>query len=382
MTQIPINDVSDYAYSAPRRVIDTASSAHDLAAFGRETLERALALTTMASGSIWLYDQDSIICLAHCPARREAQPPRPNMAIRRVLETGQPDFDGARGAILPLSTESGNIGVLALRDAPVGPSHALLSAVGMWVAEAIERAQLTRQLEAQQRHSQLIKHQQDELIGIISHDLRNPMASIKGYADLLLRRSARIPDDPSRRGLEVISEQIIRMTGLLDQLLDISYISSERLRIDRRTDDLGRLVARVVTELRESTDRTNLELTGVEVAFPCAIDTARMRQAIRNVLANAVAYSPPESPIEVRLERIGEEAIIEIRDQGIGIPADEIERVFEPFFHASNATSRGSMGMGLFVAQQILMRHNGHIRCESAEGEGSIFYIALPLAAC
>jgi signal transduction histidine kinase len=205
------------------------------------------------------------------------------------------------------------------------------------------------------------------------------MASIKGYADLLLRRSARHPDDPNQRGLQVISEQVVRMTSLLDLLLEVSRISSERLRIDRRTDNLARVVSQAVTQMGETSDRLELRLMSDESVLSCVIDTARVCQAIGNVLDNAITYSPEDSQVEVCLERAGQEGIITIRDNGIGIPADEAERIFEPFFRAGNAAHRPGMGMGLFVAQQILLRHYGRIWFESGEGEGSAFYIALPI---
>jgi two-component system, LuxR family, sensor kinase FixL len=379
MTQLPIDETFDCALSALMQVMDTTNGALDLEALGRAALERALAVTTMASGSIWLRDQDGIACLACCPARPAAQPPQLDVAIRRVLETGRPEFHWAPGAIFPLVARGERIGALVLSGAPEERSRPLLGAIAGWLGSALDQARLVGQLEAQQRRLQAIKQQQDELLAIISHDLRNPMASIKGYADLLLRRSAHRPDDPNQRGLQVISEQVIRMTSLLDLLLDISRISSERLRIDRRMDDLTRVVLQVATQLGETSDRLELRLVGAEVALPCAIDTMRLCEAVGNILGNAITYSPEDSPVEVRLVRAGREGIITIRDHGIGIPADEAERIFEPFFRASNAASYPGMGLGLFVAQQILMRHDGRISFESAEGEGTTFYVALPL---
>ncbi|MFL5804714.1 MAG: ATP-binding protein [Roseiflexaceae bacterium] len=380
MTQLPIEKTSDCSLSALMQIMDTANGTSDLEALGRAALEQALAMTTMASGSIWLHDQGDIVCLARHPARSAARLPQPDAAIRRVLETGQPEFHRASGTILPLIARGERIGALVLSGALEEPSRPLLGVIACWIGGALDQARLAGQLEAQQRHLQAIKHQQDELLAIVSHDLRNPMASIKGYADLLLRRSARRSEDPNRRGLQIISEQIVRMTDLLDQLLDISRISSERLRIDRRADDLTRVVSRLVAELHEPSGQLDLRLVGAEIALPCLIDAARIRQAIGNVLGNAIAYSPGGSPVEVRLEHDGQEAIISIRDDGIGIPTDEARRVFEPFFRASNAANYRGMGMGLFVAQQILLRHDGRVWFESAQGEGATFYIALPLS--
>src|SRR5205823_657955 len=100
------------------------------------------------------------------------------------------------------------IGALALSGARVEPPRGLLETIAATLAAAIQQAQLAKQIAEQERRLRAIQRQQDEVIALIAHDLKNPMASIKGYADLLLRRSARNPDDPNRRGLQVISEQI------------------------------------------------------------------------------------------------------------------------------------------------------------------------------
>jgi signal transduction histidine kinase len=257
----------------------------------------------------------------------------------------------------------------------------LLEAIASAITSALQHAQLAEQVATQRQRLQTIQRQHDELIAIISHDLKNPMASIKGYADLLLRRSARNPDDPNRHGLQVISDQIVRMNKLLDKLLDLSRITAERLRIDRRPADVAYIVSQVVADLRATTERAELTLEGADTTCIGAFDVGRVRQTIENVIANAIAYSPAGSPVTVRLERTPHEAVISVADQGIGIPADECERIFEPFFRASNIASRSGMGMGLFVAKQILVRHEGRIWFQSAEGEGSTFYIALPVNA-
>jgi signal transduction histidine kinase len=378
MMQLPTQETFNYSLPTLMPAVAMVEGTSDLETLGQSVLEQAIAMTPIVSGSIWLGVQGNIVCLARYPSQPNVPPAQPSAAIRRVLATGQPEFRMASGAVLPLIARGETLGVLALGGAPEEPSRPLLDAIACWIASVLDRACLAGQLEAQQQRLQTIKYQQDELLAIVSHDLRNPMASIKGYADLLLRRSARSPDDPNRRGLQIISEQIVRMTDLLDQLLDISRISSERLRIDRRKDDLTRVVSRAVAELHKTSGR-DIRLEGADVALPCMIDAARIHQAIGNVLGNAITYSPEGSLVEVYLERSNQEAIVMIRDHGIGIPTDVAARVFEPFFRASNASHCQGMGMGLFVAQQLLLRHDSRIWFESAVGEGATFYIALPL---
>jgi signal transduction histidine kinase len=386
MTQKLPLDSPDQSLSALMRVMAAANVALGTRECAQAALEQALMAAAMSSGSVWLHDHDEPICLARYPDPPAAQLPQPEAAIERVLSTGRPEFSLAQGqpanqvaAILPLVARGEQIGAIALAGAHAAPSRLLLSAIAEAIAGALQQARMAEQIEAQGRDLQSIKRQQDQLISIIAHDLKNPMASIKGYADLLLRRSARNAEDPNRRGLQVISEQIVRMTALLDTLLDISRIASERLLVERRPADLAGITTPVVEDLREATGRQDLTLEAAEGAYAGLFDARRIRQAIENVLGNALAYSPVGGPITVRMRRDRDEAIIEIHDRGIGIPAAERERLFEPFFRASNAAARAGMGMGLFVAQQILARHDGRIWFDSAEGQGSTFSIALPI---
>ncbi|HEX5691695.1 MAG TPA: HAMP domain-containing sensor histidine kinase, partial [Roseiflexaceae bacterium] len=212
-------------------------------------------------------------------------------------------------------------------------------------------------------------------------DLKNPLASIKGYADLLLRRSARTPDDPNRRGLQVISEQVVRMGEMLDALLDVSRMANSRLTFDPRPNDLAEVVRALVETLQASGSELNIHLQGADESYPGVFDSLRVRQAIEQVVRNAIRFSPPDRPIELTLQRDGDAARLAVHDHGAGISAEHRPRIFEPFFRANTATGQAGMGLGLFIAQQILERHDGTIRCESEEGQGATFFLTLPLAA-
>jgi signal transduction histidine kinase len=386
MTQQLRFDTSDQSLAALLQVTAATHTAREPRSIAVATLDRIMKVTAMTSGSIWLCDSGEIICLTYQPAQPAA--PLPKSMVSRVIERGRAEYQpatnnprGQASAVVPLRMHGECIGALALAGSPDEPPHSLLDAIADALACALQQARLDEQLTTQGQRLRSMQRQHDELITIISHDLKNPMASIKGYADLLLRRSARNPEDPNRRGLQVISEQIVRMNGLLDKLLDLSRITDERLRLDRRPADLTQIVAYVLAELRATTGRPELIFEGTEDACIGAFDIGRIRQAIEQIISNAIIYSPEGSPIVVRLARAPEEVIISIADRGIGIPAAEHERIFEPFFRASNAANRSGMGMGLFVARQILTRHGGRIWFESAEGQGSTFSIALPINA-
>ena len=385
MSQQLRHEASEQSLAALLQVTAAMSATLELRQIAAVGLDRTIAVMAMMSGSIWLRDGVDLICLACQPTPLGQF--RPDPAVARVIESGQAEYGSARddrvgqtSAVVPLSARGERIGVLALAGATSEPPRGLLVAIADTLACALQQARLAEQVADQGKRLRLIQRQHDELIAIISHDLKNPMASIKGYADLLLRRSARNPEDPNRRGLQIISEQIVRMNRLLDKLLDLSRITAERVRFDRRPADLAQIVSHTIADLRATSGRRELTLERAEGTYSGAFDVMRIHQAIEQIVANALTYSPEDSPIIVRLERSGSEAIVSVIDRGIGIPADEHERIFEPFFRASNVASRSGIGLGLSVAQQILAQHDGRIWFESAQGQGSTFYIALPIS--
>lgn len=390
-------------------VMDAANSTLDLHELTQRVLERALLVTSMISGSIWLREGDQAVCLARYPldGQSSAEPERrllqPDTPLGRVLTTGKPEFtpppdeasnDVQRDAharpdtVLPLAARNELIGAFVFgtaTSAPVPPEErAVLSAIAAHVAIAIQHAQLYQQAERQSQQLKAIDQQKDEFISITSHELKNPMASIKGYADLMLRRSARTPNDPNRRALEIISQQVNRMTGLLDQLLDVSRIGTNRLQLARRPADLVAIVWRAVEEMRGTTEQHQLKLEVQDEPLIGDFDEARIGQMITNLLGNAIKYSPEGGPISVRLERNtrdgDQEALISITDHGIGIPVEDRAHLFERFFRASNVSaSFTGMGLGLFIARGLVVRHHGRIWVESEERLGTTFYVVLPL---
>lgn len=286
------------------------------------------------------------------------------------------------------------IGTASSDDPATSPDLTLAAADGPALAaacQALEHLAPTlgrlrgalRECDGEIERRNQLDRQKDEFISLMSHELKNPMASIKGYADLMRRRASKIPNDPNIKGLEVISQQVARMTALLDQLLDFSRISMNRLQLNCRRNDLGSLVDRAVDMVRLGTDvPIRLELIDLDLAAD--IDDARILQVLTGVVGNAVKFSPGGGEVLVRVERApecdGSQARIHVRDRGIGIPPGDLEKVFDQFYRASNAsTAAGGMGLGLFVAQDIIERHGGSITIESTLGRGTLVMIELPL---
>lgn len=266
------------------------------------------------------------------------------------------------------------VGWLPADAAPAELCGAVRAAVGAWAACGGDDPALLLQQAAS------IAQKKDEFISHIAHDLKNPMASIKGYADLMRRRSAKLEEDPNRKGLEIISTQVSRMTMLLDQLLDFSRISLDRMILDSRPIDLVALAQRLVEDLQATAKRHTLQLVAPPHPVVVLADETRIRHLLDALLQNAMQFSPQQGTILISVASDGGAAVVRVVDRGVGIPPADLPHIFEPFYRASNVEeSRPGAGVGLFVAQHVAQRHQGQIVVESVVGEGSTFTVCLPL---
>lgn len=227
----------------------------------------------------------------------------------------------------------------------------------------------------------------DEFLSIASHELRTPVAGIKGYAQLLLRAEARGRLDPDRlrRSLQAIDDVTDRLTTLTQDLLDVSRIRLGQLPLRIQQIDLRELVQRVTQRFSEHIPLTHTILVEAE-AEPCPIpaDADRLEQVLTNLLENAVKYSPDGGTVRVTLSRAADEMLLSVQDHGIGLPDDAAESIFRPFGRAPNAARHNlpGMGLGLYICQNIVERHGGRIVAHSdGEGHGTTLEIALPCGA-
>jgi signal transduction histidine kinase len=177
--------------------------------------------------------------------------------------------------------------------------------------------------------------------------------------------------------------QVQRLSGLINDLLDISRIEAGRLELERDHLVLPELVCEVVSDFRPVCPRHQFECR--KPAEPLVIlgDRGRLAQVLTNLLENAVKYSPMGGSVRVTVERRGAEAVIAVADSGIGIPVDQQEHLFERFFRARNApiSGFGGLGLGLYICWDIVQRHGGRIWVESELEHGSTFHVALPMQA-
>jgi signal transduction histidine kinase len=300
--------------------------------------------------------------------------------------------------VLPLIHRGTALGVLQLATHEErqfqAEELAFLGAIANAAAVAVQNARLYEESQRQRAELERLDREKDEFISIISHELKNPLASIKGYAGLLQRRARKDKSlQAAVKGLEVIEQQVNRMSTLLDQLRDVSQIGMDRFMIEPAAQDLAELTQRIALDMQATTTEHQIELRLHNDPLICAIDEFRMSQVLGNLISNAIKYSPAGGAIEVDVFRSalpphlpldlanGPWAVVTVSDQGIGIPADVQERLFQRFFRAPNTKGRISgMGLGLYITREIVQRHNGYIWVESVEGRGSTFGVALPLS--
>ncbi|HET9222251.1 MAG TPA: GAF domain-containing sensor histidine kinase, partial [Roseiflexaceae bacterium] len=221
-------------------------------------------------------------------------------------------------------------------------------------------------------------------LSVASHELKTPLTTLLGNAQLFLRRSERERslNERDSRSLRLVVDQAYRLNRMIGALLDLSRLQAGQLSIERAPVDLGGLIQRVVEEAQTGLERHTLAYVPPNDQLAIVGDELRLEQVIQNLVQNAIKYSPEGGPVEVRAVRRGTMACISVTDQGIGIPQAALSRLFTRFYRAPNVDPQhiSGMGVGLYVVKEIVSLHGGEVEAESQEGVGSTFTICLPLA--
>lgn len=227
----------------------------------------------------------------------------------------------------------------------------------------------------------------DDFISIAAHELRTPLAVLKGFAQTLIIQSARQhgPElvDWQLEALVGIDQATGRMAELVDDLLDVSRLQAGRFTLHPLPTDLVALMQRVITRLQLTTERHLLTFHTEADCLVAKVDPLRIEQVVTNLLTNAIKYSPDGGTIHLQLvlHRDGKQLQISIHDEGIGIPLAQQAQIFGRFARAENGRTHGigGTGLGLYLCRELVEQHRGHIWFESTEDVGSTFFITLPL---
>ncbi len=227
----------------------------------------------------------------------------------------------------------------------------------------------------------------DHFLTSASHELRTPVTTIRALTDLLLRtleKQESIPTDLLTKRLLTIRREADRLAFLGVDLVDAARLQRGRLEMKLTAHDLNELVAEAVVRQRELLDRINIHTLTFHAApepLMVHIEPQRIQQVLDNLLSNAVKYSPDGGEIVVRAEHREMEAVVSVTDPGIGIPVQDTEKIFTPFYRSSISTSQNysGLGLGLYLSRELVEAHQGTLAFQSIEGEGSTFMLSLPL---
>jgi PAS domain S-box-containing protein len=373
------------------------------------TLDRAMNVMDMDGGWVQLLDDDGrTLMLAAQRGIPEAAVEKikrirlaesagdkrtdgsPALQIDDVLESvglkmkiSQPDMAFTLAGV-PIQSKDRVLGVLgSISHSPRALSVnrvQLLTTIGHQIGIAVENARLAQQA-AEVKILREVDRLRSELIANVSHELRTPLGLIKISSSSLLMDDADFDRATQQKFLHNISEETSKLERIVEHLLDLGRIESGRLRLDKQPTDLERLVANAVKSMEALSARHRLVSHFPDEPLVATVDSKRVEQVLRNLLDNAIKYSPDGGTVTVQAYQSNAQVLIAVSDEGIGIPAEEWERIFERFHRVENEITRRmrGAGLGLAVCRGIVEAHGGRIWAESQPGAGSTFCFTVPL---
>jgi two-component system sensor histidine kinase KdpD len=284
---------------------------------------------------------------------------------------------------IPLLGNKGAVG--ALRAKPANPQQLLipeqlrlLEAFANQTALALEVDRL--QEEARQTQVQIeTERLRSSLLSSVSHDLRTPLAAIIGSASSLVEMENALTPEARRELTQNIHDEAERLSRLVNNLLQATRLEAGALELKREPHDLEEIVGVALQRLRKLLLNRAVEIRLADDLPLVPVDGALLGQVMINLLENAVHYTPPTSPILVSAAVKGDNVLVEVADEGPGLPSDDLERVFDKFYRAPGHEPKGGVGMGLAICRGIIEVHGGRIWAENRPTGGAVFRFTLPL---
>jgi two-component system sensor histidine kinase KdpD len=306
-----------------------------------------------------------------------------------VLDHGEPaglgtdTLPGAPAHYLPLAGSEATIGVLAILPANplrvfVPEQQKLLETFASQIALALERAQLGASAKVSELAAES-ERLRNALLAAISHDLRTPLASIVGASSSLAERGERMSDRDRTELARAIHAEAQRMTGLIDNVLDMARLQSGAASLNRQWHPLEELVGATIKRLERTLAGHRVQ-THIPPDLPLVnVDGVLIGQLLANLLENAAKYTPRGTTISISAETGQDEIVVSVADEGPGLPPGEEERIFDKFHRAAPEGPQSGVGLGLSICKAIVQAHGGTIAAENLPAGGAVFRFTLPL---
>jgi len=306
-----------------------------------------------------------------------------------VLDHGEPaglgtdTLPGGQSHYLPLAGSEATIGVLAILPANprrvfVPEQQRLLETFASQIALALERAQLASSAQASELDAES-ERLRNALLAAISHDLRTPLASIVGAASSLAERGERMSDRDRAELARAIHAEAERMTGLIDNVLDMARLQSGVASLNRQWHPLEELVGATLKRLERTLAGHRVQ-THLPPDLPLvSVDGVLIGQVLANLLENAAKYAPPGTTISISAETGQDELVVSVADEGPGLPPGEEQRIFDKFHRAAPEGPQSGVGLGLSICKAIVHAHGGSLAAENLPAGGAVFRFTLLL---
>lgn len=240
-----------------------------------------------------------------------------------------------------------------------------------------------RELAKKNAELEKLNNLKNTFLSIAAHDLRSPLSSIIGFSEFLIEETCDILSKDHLEYISIINTSSNFMLGLINNLLDISKIESGKLELDLTKTNISLLIKKNIKVNNISAKKKNIEIFFIDDnnSLEILIDKDKIEQVLNNLISNAIKFSMKNTIIEISLKSTPEEVIITVKDHGQGIPKNELEKLFKPFEKTSVKSTDGekTTGLGLLIVKKIVEKHNGKVWLESIVGEGSSFFVSLPI---
>ncbi|MCK5030884.1 MAG: PAS domain S-box protein, partial [Thermoplasmatales archaeon] len=272
-----------------------------------------------------------------------------------------------------------------VKDEENNPICMMASFIDITARKKAEEKLRKSQMRIEQQNIQLKKLDKlkSNFLNITSHELRTPMCSMKGYVQMLLKKTLGDITEEQKRGLMVILRNVDRLDNLIRDILDISRLESGTMKFIPEKTDISKMIFEITETMKSTADLKNIQIDVIskDKIPELIIDQDRIKQVIMNLVENAIKFSPHDSKVNVRVRKLDNDVLFEIQDYGRGISKSKQKKVFETFYQVDSGMDRkyGGAGLGLPISRGIVLTHGGRMWVESKVGAGSTFRFTLPM---